>query len=74
MDAAAPSNFSDLTTTTGCCQSWASLNDLQYGWPAGFGSFVLEAMNPDVPDLAPDQLTQLETVLGCRLRRIWVHL
>jgi len=74
MDLASKANFADLNTKTTCCQALVSLNDLNYIWPAGFGSFVLEAMNPNVADLQPTQETQLQAVLGCNLRKIWLHL
>jgi hypothetical protein len=74
MDLSSKANFADLSTRTKCCQATVSLNDLNYVWPAGFGTFVLEAMNPDVPDLEPNQLAELQATLGCNLRKIWVHL
>ena len=67
------SNFSDLTAITLCCGSTISLNDLDFGWPAGFSRFALDALNPNVPDLEPAQLHALENVLGCKLKRIWEH-
>jgi hypothetical protein len=74
MDLASMASFADLNTTTVCCQSSVSLNDLNYISPAGFGSFVLEAMNPDISDLQPSQEAQLQAILGCSLRKIWLHL
>src|SRR5262245_21401254 len=74
MDLASIAGFADLNTTTRCCRASVSLNDLNYISPAGFGSFVLEAMNPDVSDLQPSQEAQLQAVLGCNLRKIWLHL
>ena len=74
MDAASKRDFADLKATAHCCGASVSLNDLNYTTPAGFASFVLEAMNPNVRDLQPDQQAQLQTILGCELRRIWVHL
>jgi len=74
MDTAWESHFDDLTVTAHCCGASISLNDLRYDWPAGFGRFVLEARNPNVADLPPNQLAQLQTTLGCTLRTIWVHI
>ena len=68
------SGFSDLWTTAACCGARVSLNDLRYPWPAAFGRFVLEAMNPHVPDLLPAEEKQLQAALGCELRKIWVHI
>jgi hypothetical protein len=66
--------FIDLAITTPCCGASVSLNDLRYVWPAGFGRFVLKAMNPNIPDLQYDEEAQLRTILGCNLRKIWLHL
>jgi|SRR5665213_2996280 len=66
--------FSDLKVAAPCCGACVSLNDLNYAWPAGFAKFVIEAMNPDVKDLGPDQVRQLSECLGCAVRRIWVHI
>jgi len=47
---------------------------LRYVWPAGFARFVLEAMNPNISDLTAAEQGMLQETLGCRLRRIWVHI
>lgn len=74
MNAAYKTRFSNLEVTAACCGASVSLNELDYLWPAGFAKFVLEAMNPNVKDLTPDQTGQLSKCLGCDLRRIWVHI
>jgi hypothetical protein len=74
MNDAHATGFSDLMLKATCCGAYVSLNDLQYVWPAAFGSFVLEAMNPDVEQLTPSEEEQLESCLGCELRRIWAHI
>jgi hypothetical protein len=74
MDAASEKQFADLNTTAVCCGALVSLNDLHYVWPAGFGRFVIEAMNPGVPDLQPAEEALLRETLGCDLRKIWVHI
>ncbi len=74
MDEAGESGFNELEVTAHCCGASVSLNELRYDWPVGFARFVLEAQNPNVPDLQPGQLAQLEAVLGCSLRKIWVHI
>jgi hypothetical protein len=73
MDRASDVQFSDLRVIVPCCSVATSLNDLRYEMPAGFGRFVLEAQNPNVPDLPADQLRQLKFVLGCAVRVIWTH-
>jgi hypothetical protein len=68
------SNFSDLAAITPCCRSSISLNDLDFGWPAGFSRFALDVLNPNVDDLEPAQIQALEKILACKLKRIWEHL
>jgi hypothetical protein len=46
------------------------LNDLRYGWPCGFGVFVVEAMNPDSMGLSADDLAALSAAIGHPLREI----
>jgi hypothetical protein len=74
MDRAHARGFSDLRMIAPCCRTTVSLNELDYVWPAAFGCFVVEARNPNVRDLKAKQKQQLEDCLGCRLKRIWVHL
>ena len=74
MDIASKSNFENLFVTAKCCEEIVSLNELQYNWPAAFGRFALEAMNPNILDLSPDQELSLNTAVGHKLRKIWVHL
>jgi hypothetical protein len=66
--------FSDLAVITPCCGSSISLNDLDFGWPAGFSLFALDALNPNINDLEPDQIQELENILGCKLKSIWEHI
>ncbi|TAK90387.1 MAG: hypothetical protein EPO06_08910 [Burkholderiaceae bacterium] len=74
MENAAKSGFSSLQCVAPCCGSSVSLAGLRYVWPAGFGSYVLEAMNPNSRGLSADQLAQLEAVLGCQLHEIPLHI
>jgi hypothetical protein len=74
MEVASRDDFSNLLVTASCCGTEVSLNELRYVWPAAFGCFALEAMNPDVRDLSPDEELQLQKSLGCGLRKVWVHL
>lgn len=66
--------FTNLQINAACCGALVSLNELNYLWPAAFGSFVLEAMNPDSNGLSADQIAELHNVLGCNLTEIAVHL
>jgi hypothetical protein len=74
MEVAHSEGFRNLLTTAGCCGAQVSLNNLNYVWPAGFGRFVLEAMNPNVQSLNPGEEVELAAALGCTLRKIWVHI
>jgi hypothetical protein len=74
MNSAFTNGFSDLDVTARCCGARVSLNDLNYVWPAAFASFVIEVMNPNIKNLTPAQEQELASCLGCKLRRIWVHI
>jgi len=74
MGVAAEKDFQDLLVITSCCGNEISLNNLQYVWPAAFGRFVLEAKNPNITDFSFIQQDQLEKILGCTLRQVWMHL
>jgi hypothetical protein len=67
-------HFSNLEVTAPCCGVRVSLNDLNYVWAAGFAKFVIEAMNPNCGDLTTEQIRQISDCLGCKVRRIWVHI
>jgi len=74
MAAAFDNGFADLSVVAKCCGAPLSLNELRYVSPAAFGSFLLEAMNPNVHDLSATQEQQLSAALGCNLTKIWVHI
>jgi hypothetical protein len=65
-----------------CCQDVVKFIDLQFDWPGGFAEFELQIDNPQVENpivnpqedtLSPEQLRELENLLGCRLRVIWAR-
>ena len=74
FDEAASKGFMDLSVTTPCCSKEASLNTLHYKWPAGFGRFALEALNPGIADTTSEQVSDLAQCLGSPLTKIWVHI
>ena len=74
MSAAAGSGFSSLTTQAPCCGAVVQLNQLDYVWPVAFGRFVLEALNPNTADLAPDQLARISRTLGTSLVTVHAHI
>lgn len=71
MDAAFRSAFADLRATTPCCSLATTLNDVTFGWPAGFGRVALAARNPGIFDTTPDQDAALDAAAGLKLRKIW---
>ncbi len=73
MDKSYESRFQNLQVTTPCCAFITSLNDLDYRWPAGFARSWLRARGPRQKEVPPDQLRQLEKVMGTALRQIWTH-
>jgi hypothetical protein len=74
MSACAGSGFASLEAVARCCGAKVSLNDLHYVWPAAFGCFVLEAMNPNAKGLSAAQVQALERELGCAVREVARHL
>ena len=59
-----------LSIETPCCGRMTTVNDLKYDRPQGFGCVAFELMNPST-DLEPEQLRQIEAVLGVPVRIIW---
>ncbi len=59
---------------TPCCRTNATLHELVYEWPQGFGRFILDAMNPNLERLPDPSKAELEAILGTKLRVIYQHL
>lgn len=57
-----------------CGHSLPSLNALDYHFDQGFSRFMIEAMNPTIARLTPEQVIQLEAILGCSLKVIYQHI
>lgn len=57
-----------------CCAHSATLHDLIYDWPQGFGRFALRARNPGIDRLNPSQVSEFEQLLGTGLRVIYNHI
>jgi hypothetical protein len=57
-----------------CCGKSASLNDLSYHFDQGFSKFSLEAMNPNIGQLGPNQILALGKLLGTECRVIYQHI
>jgi hypothetical protein len=74
MERASERGFSELSCVTPCCRTSTTLDQLQYVWPAAFGKYVLEAMNPNVKGLTRQQLEQLASVLGSDLNEVALHI
>jgi len=73
MDEAWKNRFASLMVVAPCCRLSISLNDLRYAPNAGFGRFVLEAMNPSQDTTSEQELLLAESV-GSTLKKIWVHI
>jgi len=63
----------DLSVVTPCCSRATTLNDLDYDRPQGVACVAISLMNPE-SDLEPEELQQVETVLGLSVRVIWMHI
>ncbi len=74
LDAAVGQRPTDLTVTLPCCRARCSLDALIYEPRAGFARFVLEARNPVVDELQPEQLVELAQIIGIALRVVRTHL
>ena len=74
MGVAAERGFADLTVAAPCCGAKTSLSDLRYVWPAAFGRFVLEAMNPNISEITAEQERRLADRLGTEFHTVWVHI
>jgi hypothetical protein len=70
MNEAYVSKFNDLAVVTPCYATRTSLNDLVYEWPAAFGSFCLEAFNPNAAAISDADRALLEETVGAPLRVI----
>lgn len=74
MEQASKDDFENLQCTALCCGGSVTLNGLKYLWPAAFGSYVLEALNPNSTGLSLSQHAELRGALGCELVEIPLHL
>ena len=54
-----------------CCGARFNLNELVYNGPAGFSRFALRGRN-SAGEVAPDLVANLQRVLGCRLKVIYI--
>ncbi|MDO4259034.1 MAG: hypothetical protein Q4C87_05875 [Actinomycetaceae bacterium] len=70
MDEAYEGGFTDLAVAMPCCGESASLNDVEYDWPAGFACFVLDVANPARSWLTEDELEVLAEALGHPVRQV----
>ncbi len=70
MERASENNFLELEVMISCCKKNTTLNDLKYEWPAGFGRFIMEAINPQWDNIHETGKKALEKILGCDLKII----
>ena len=57
-----------------CCGRTASLNNLKFEMPAGFSRFSISLMNPNVFEISPPHVEELQKILGATLRQVFIHL
>lgn len=63
MDEDQDTGFKLAAYATPCCGKKATLNELVYDWPQGFGRFALDAMNPEFGKLEDKHKRDLENIL-----------
>ena len=73
MDRAFQHQTPVLAVVLPCCGVATSLNNLTYSWPQGFARYSLAARNPQIRELSPSQIQQLERAIGCTIRLVWSH-
>lgn len=57
-----------------CCGKSVPFTSLTFDWPAAFARFELSVRNPDSSEnLSAAELSELEQVLGCKLRQVRAH-
>jgi hypothetical protein len=74
MSEAHETQFARMDIRTPCCGAATSLNELRYGWPCGFGVYVLEALNPNVQGLNRQQLAALSGAVGHPMLEVQRHI
>lgn len=63
----------DLSVVTPCCGRSTTLSDLDYDSPQGMACVAISLMNPG-SDLEPNEVKQVEAMLGLPVRIIWRHI
>lgn len=57
-----------------CCQQAASVLEIDFSGAAGFSKFELCIWNPYAENgISEEQVSELEALLGCKLKKIWAH-
>lgn len=75
VQAAKREKYANLLVVIPCCGAFVSLNDLKVrsGFASfGFARFCLRGYHPDPLSLGQLTVHQLEQVLGCALRVVWL--
>ena len=70
MAAAGESAFSVLDVDLPCCGAQGNLNELDFGIPEGFASFVLRATIPGRAELSDEACGELAQILGGPVRLV----
>ena len=63
-----------LSVRMPCCGNSASIQDVDFSGAAGFSKFELCIWNPYAENgISEEQVSELENLLGCKLKQIWAH-
>lgn len=65
-------DLNTLEVAMPCCGATSPIQDIDFSGAAGFSKFELCIWNP-CADISEGQVSELEDLLGCRLKRIWAH-
>jgi len=67
-------NIEAIEVAMPCCNKSTSIQNIDYFGSVGFAKFELCIWNPYADDgISDQQIKQLETLLGCKLKQVWAH-
>lgn len=74
QDSMQDSSVESVATALPCCRTVVPFKTLQFDWPAGFARFELSIWNPGIArNLNDEELGELETIFGCKLKQVRAH-
>ena len=57
-----------------CCGYKCSINDLKYDFDQGFSTVEISVMNPRVGNITAGFQTEIESIIGCKVKIIFQHI